>query len=134
SRDRHLLARLQRYYHTDENLDTNRTGQANQTPRVNVDRRRYGSAMQISATTRGTVDSGRFYLSPAEKLERIAEAQTRSTSPMLSAVSVRWYGTLLPRRYCWGGRVFGITADFGDRMVGYNSIRGCIHLVAAKRK
>ncbi|CDM32592.1 unnamed protein product [Penicillium roqueforti FM164] len=58
--------------------------------------------MQISATTHRTVDSGRFYLSPAEKLERIAEIQTRSTSPKLSAISVRWYGGLLPRKYCWG--------------------------------
>ena len=45
--------------------------------------------------------------------------------PKAFAISVRWNGTLLPRRY-WGGRVFGITAEFGDRMVGYNSIRGCV--------
>ncbi|CAP79309.1 hypothetical protein PCH_Pc17g00220 [Penicillium rubens Wisconsin 54-1255] len=46
--------------------------------------------------------SGRFYLWPGEKLERIAEVQTRSTSPKFSAISVRWNGGLLPRRYCWG--------------------------------
>jgi hypothetical protein len=31
---------LQRYYHTDETLETNSTRRANQTPRVNLDRRR----------------------------------------------------------------------------------------------
>ncbi|OQE48050.1 hypothetical protein PENNAL_c0589G10561, partial [Penicillium nalgiovense] len=40
SRDGHPLTRLQRYYHTDENLETNSTRRANQTPRVNLDRRR----------------------------------------------------------------------------------------------
>jgi hypothetical protein len=88
--------------------------------------------MQISATTHGTVDQGGSIC--GEKMETIAKVQTRSTSPKLAAVRVRWNGTLLPRRYCWGGRVFGITADFGDRMVGYNSIRGCVLLVAVKRK
>ena len=38
--DRHPLPRLQRYYHTDETLETNSTRRANQTPRVNLDRRR----------------------------------------------------------------------------------------------
>jgi hypothetical protein len=44
-RDRHPPARLQSYYHIDETLETNSTRRANQTPRVNLDRRRYGSAM-----------------------------------------------------------------------------------------
>ncbi|CDM32797.1 unnamed protein product [Penicillium roqueforti FM164] len=38
SRDRHPLARLQRYYYTDETLETKSTRPANQTPRVNSDR------------------------------------------------------------------------------------------------
>jgi hypothetical protein len=92
----------------------------------------YGSAMQISATTHGTVDQGGSIC--GEKMETIAKVQTRSTSPKFSAISVRWSGSLLLRRYCWGRPVFGITADFGDRMVGYNPIRGCVHLVAVKRK
>ncbi|CAG7986022.1 unnamed protein product, partial [Penicillium salamii] len=40
SLDRHPLARLQRYYHTHETLEKNSTRRANQTPRVNLDRRR----------------------------------------------------------------------------------------------
>ncbi|CAP94213.1 hypothetical protein PCH_Pc16g15430 [Penicillium rubens Wisconsin 54-1255] len=48
---------------------------------------------------------GRFYLWPGEKLERIAEVQTRSTSPNLTAVSVRGYGALLLRRYGRGSHM-----------------------------
>ena len=66
--DRHPLARLQRYYHTDETLDTNSTQRTNQAPRVNLDRRKYGSAMQIPGTTHGTVDHGGSQCGP-EKLE-----------------------------------------------------------------
>ncbi|CAP86999.1 hypothetical protein PCH_Pc24g00910 [Penicillium rubens Wisconsin 54-1255] len=39
-RDRHPLARLQRYYHSHETLEKNSTRRANQTPRANLDRRR----------------------------------------------------------------------------------------------
>ncbi|CDM32681.1 unnamed protein product [Penicillium roqueforti FM164] len=38
-RDRHPLARLQRYYHSHETLEKNSTRRANQTPRANLDRR-----------------------------------------------------------------------------------------------
>ncbi|CRL31153.1 unnamed protein product [Penicillium camemberti] len=65
--------------------------------------------MQISAETHGTVDQGGSIC--GEKMETIAKVQTRSTSPKLAAVSVRWNGGLLPRRYCWGS---------------YNPIRGCV--------
>ena len=56
SHDHRPLARLQRYCHSDETLDTRSAGCTNQTPRVNLDRRRYGTAMQIPVATRGTVD------------------------------------------------------------------------------
>jgi hypothetical protein len=55
SHDSHPLASLQRYCHIDETLDTRSAGCTNQTPRMNVNRRRYGSATQIPATTQGTV-------------------------------------------------------------------------------
>ena len=80
SRDRHPLARLQRYYHTDETLDTNSTRRTNQMPCANVDRRRYGSAMQIPATTHGIVDQGGSICGPEKRLEAFAKVQTRSTS------------------------------------------------------
>jgi len=44
-RNRHPLARLQRCYHTDKTLDINSTQRINQTPCVNLDKRRYGSAI-----------------------------------------------------------------------------------------
>lgn len=74
SRDRHPLARLQRCYHTVETLDTNSTQRTNQTPRLNLDRCRYGSAIQIPATTHGTVDHG------GSQYEGFARIQKRSTT------------------------------------------------------
>ncbi|CAG8172836.1 unnamed protein product, partial [Penicillium nalgiovense] len=127
SRDRHHLARLQRYYHTDETLETNSTRRANQTPRVNLDRPRYGCAMQIPATTHGTVDQG------GEKLERIARSrhdpQAQSFRPSVSD------GT---GDYCLGGTAgageyLEEHADFGNRMVGYNPSRGCVLLCSLGR-
>jgi hypothetical protein len=56
------LARLQRYYHTLMRTWT-QIGPGgpikhNQTQPMNLDRRRYGSAMQVSATTYGRADQG----------------------------------------------------------------------------
>ena len=67
SRDRHPLARLQRYYHIDETLDTNSARRTNQTQCANLDRRRYGSAMQIPATTHRTLDQGGSIYGPEKK-------------------------------------------------------------------
>jgi hypothetical protein len=85
SRDRHPLARLQRYYHTNKTLDTNSTQRTNQTPRLNLDRRRYGSAIQILATTHGTVDQGGSIYGPEKNLEGFAKVQTRSTNLVLTS-------------------------------------------------
>ncbi|CAP79261.1 hypothetical protein PCH_Pc09g00140 [Penicillium rubens Wisconsin 54-1255] len=131
SRDRHPLARLQRYYHTNETLEANSTRRANQTPRVNLDRRRYGSAMQISATTHGTVDQGGSIC--GEKMETIAKVQTRFTGPKLTAVDVGWNRVLLPRSDCWGSEYSEYHTVFGDRMVGYNPTRGCVLLCSLGR-
>ncbi|KGO69111.1 hypothetical protein PITC_017580 [Penicillium italicum] len=43
SRDRYPLTRLQRYYHINKFLDIRSAGYTDQIPRVNVNRRRYGS-------------------------------------------------------------------------------------------
>jgi hypothetical protein len=48
------LARFQRYCHIDETLDT--IAPNGPIKDANLDRRRYGSAMQIPAATHGTVD------------------------------------------------------------------------------
>ena len=69
--------------HSDETLDTRSAGCTSQTPRMNVNRRRYGTAMQISAATRGTVDHGGSKCGP-EKFEGFARVQTRSISPVLT--------------------------------------------------
>ncbi|CDM32726.1 unnamed protein product [Penicillium roqueforti FM164] len=87
------------------------------------------------AETHGIVDQGGSIC--GEKMETIAKVQTRSISLKLAAVSIRWNGRLLPRRYCWGsynpirGCVLG--RSYEKQTVGYNSIRGCVHLVAVKR-
>jgi hypothetical protein len=74
--------------------------------------------------------SRRFYFGLEKKLERIPKVQTRSISPKSTAISVRWNGALLLRRDCWGSEYLEYHADFGDRMVGYNPIRGCVLLAA----
>ena len=73
SRDRHPLARLQRYCHIDEFLDTRSAGCTDQTPRVNVNRRRYGTAMQIPAATCGTVYQGGSIFGPGEEIGTICK-------------------------------------------------------------
>jgi hypothetical protein len=83
------LARLQRYCHIDEALDTNSTQRTNQTPRVNLDRRKYGSVMPIPGTTHGTVDHGSSICGLEKKSEGSARVQTRSTNPNLTVVRAR---------------------------------------------
>jgi hypothetical protein len=94
------LARLQCYYHIDATLGTNSTRRTNQTPRANLDRRRYGSAMQVPATTHETVDQGGSIYGPEKKVEGFAKVQTRATTSDLMAVIGGTAGA---------GRVFGIS-------------------------
>jgi hypothetical protein len=55
--------------------------------------------MQIPATTHGTVDQAGSIYGPEKKVEGFAKVETRSTSPNLMAVSVRWNTALLLGRY-----------------------------------
>jgi hypothetical protein len=96
------FARMQRYYHTDETLDTRSAGCTNQTPCMNVNRRRYGTAMQIPAATRGTVDYQDSICGPQKKSEGSARVQTRSTNPNLTAARARWNSGL-----CYLGGIAG---------------------------
>ena len=80
--------------HSDVTLDTRSTSRINQITRMNGDGRWYGCAM-----THETVDQGGSICGLEKKLNGFAKAQARSTSPNLMAVSVRWNGSLLLRRY-----------------------------------
>jgi hypothetical protein len=105
SHDRHPLARLQHYCHIDEALDTNSTQRKTQTSRVNLDRRRYGSAMQTPETTHGTLDHGGSICGLQKKSEGSARVQTRSTNPTLTAVRAQWNSGL-----CYLGGIAGAGA------------------------
>ena len=56
-----------------EALDTRSNSSTNQTPRVNVARRWYGSAMEFPAMTHGTVDQGGSICGPEKKLQGLAK-------------------------------------------------------------
>lgn len=75
-------------------LDIRNTSSTNKTPRVTLDRRRYGSAMQIPRTTHGMVDHGGSICGPEKNMEGTARVQTRSTNPNLTAVRTQWNSDL----------------------------------------
>jgi hypothetical protein len=79
SRDCHPLARLQRYYHTLmrtwTQIGPDGPIRTNQTPRVDLERRRYGSAMQILATTHGAVDQGSSICGPERNRKELQKSR-----------------------------------------------------------
>jgi hypothetical protein len=110
--------------HSDETLGTRSIGCTNRTPRMSVNRRRYGTAMQIPAATRGTVDHGGSKYGP-EKFEGFARVQTRSTNLVLTGrqstdgTGLCSWEVGLGRRGIWN-----ITQTFDNR----DPIRGLVAL------
>jgi hypothetical protein len=109
-------------------LDTRNTSSANQTPRVNLDRRRYGSATQIPGTTHGTVDHGGSICGLQKKSEGSARVQTRSTNPNLTAVRAQSNMSLLLGKSVGADEVFGISQTF------CNEVRSAVQLPSQERR
>jgi hypothetical protein len=76
--------------------------------------------------THGTVGQGGSICGLEKKLEGFAKVQPLFTGPMLTAVDVGWNGALLLRRDCRDSEYLGYNIGFGDRMLGYSAIRGCV--------
>jgi hypothetical protein len=92
--------------HSNETPDRKSTSRTNQTPRLNLDRRRYGSAMQIPAMPHGTVDQEGSICVPEKKLEEFAKVQTRWPSVSDGTGLCCLGGTVE------AGEVFGISRRF----------------------
>jgi hypothetical protein len=128
SRDRHPLARLQRYYHTDETLDTNITQRTNQTPRLNLDRRRYGSATQIPATTHGTVIRDVLFVARRRNSKDLQGSRHDPQPSHDGPSEYRWNMSLLLGKSVGPDEVFGISQTF------CNEVRSAIQLPSQERR